>query len=453
MMKIYGVIGDPIEHSMSPLMQNAVFRAAGIDAKYCRFKVKPGELQNTIKGVKALGIAGVNVTIPHKIEVMKYLDELDPLAKDIGAVNTILNKDGKLIGYNTDGYGALESLREATDTENKEISILGAGGAARAIAFTLAREGKIKQITIMNRDQVKAKNLAKEITEKTKANVSGTGLENDELRAQLQKTDIVINCTPVGMHPKTDESPVPILHKGMIVFDIVYNPLKTKLVEDAEKTGCRVITGENMLVLQGAKAFEIWTGKKPDVRLMHAVVMGKLQPSEARNIVLLGFMGTGKTVTGELLAKILDMEFIDIDHEIEKMAGIDIPNIFEKHGEKRFRELEMEAIELHSQRGGAVISCGGGAVLNYLNMMRLKENSDMFLLKASPKVLVERLKSEKNRPLLGLEDKEKEARINMILEARESFYSAAGAVEINTDGKTPQQVADEIMKDRRGKNE
>lgn len=455
MRKLYAVIGDPVEHSISPAMHTAAFRAAGIDAEYVKIRVKPEELEDAVKGIRALGMAGANITIPHKVEVMKFLDGVDSLAKDIGAVNTIVNKDGHLIGHNTDGLGALESLRKVTNTENRKITILGAGGAARAIAFTLAMEGKTEHIALLNIEPKTSEKLAQEISKKTKADVSVALSSEKELGLQLEKTDILINCTPVGMHPKTDESLVPpsLLRKGMIVFDIVYNPIRTKLIQDAEKAGCKTITGENMLVLQGAKSFELWTGKKPDVKLMHAFVNAKLQPSKEKNIVLLGFMGTGKTVSGKIIAEKLGKDFIDLDTEIEKMAGMDIPAIFERFGEKRFRELEMEAIELHSQKRDAVISCGGGAVLNFLNMLRLRETSHLFLLKASPMEIVKRLRNEKNRPLLGLEEDEKERRIIEILEARKSFYEATGAIKVDTDGLTPEQVAGEIIKIIGGKRQ
>jgi shikimate dehydrogenase len=436
MKKMFALLGDPVDHSLSPSIHNAAFRALGIDAQYIKIQVKPDKLEDAIKGFKALGIAGANITIPHKINVMEFLDEIDPLAKDIGAVNTIVNKNGRLIGSNTDGHGALESLRQTTSLMDKRITLLGAGGAARAIAFTLAKEEKIQNITIMNIDQKMAVQLAEKISEKSGIKTIGVLLNEENLESHLAVTDILINCTPIGMHPKTDESLVPpaLLSKDLTVFDIVYNPIETNLIKDAKAAGCTTISGVNMLVLQGAKSFEIFTGKKPDVGLMLAVVHNKIAPSKKQNIALLGFMGTGKTSTGKIIAKKLQMNFIDIDQEIEKMAGIKIPSIFEKFGETRFRELEIEAIKLHSQKDGVVLSCGGGTVLNFLNMLRLKETSQMFLLIASPKEILKRLRNEKNRPLLALEEEEKERRIIEILEERKSFYDATGAIKIETDG-------------------
>lgn len=441
--KTYAVIGNPIKHSKSPEMHNAALKAAEIDGKYIKLRILRENLEDAIDGLRRLGIAGLNVTIPHKIEIMKYLDDIDEVASNIGAVNTVANENGRLIGYNTDGYGALESINAVSGIEGKRIVMVGAGGAARAIAFTIATKANPKEISITDRKSDKAKKLVQEIKEKTNANVTVFSLEEKE---KISDAGILINCTPVGMHPKINESPVDatLLRKNMIVFDIVYNPVKTKLIQDAEEAGCRTITGENMLILQGVKAFEIWTGKKPDIETMRKTFHQKESKTE-KNIVLLGFMGTGKTTVGKILAKKLKKKLVDLDSEIEKEAGMKIKEIFEQHGERKFRELEVEITKKYSEERGLVLSCGGGVVLNIINLARLSENSDMFLLTATPSEIVKRVRDDSDRPLLGQDEEKKKNAIKRILESRKGIYTATGATEIKTDGLSPEKVTDKII--------
>lgn len=247
---VYCIIGNPVRHSLSPIIHNMSFKRAGINSVYLAFEIK--NLGDAIKGIKALGIKGVSITIPFKTEVIKYLDEVDPIAKKIKAANTILNRDGSLVGYNTDWLGAVEALREVTELEGKKALILGAGGASRAIAYGLISSNC--QLIITNRSLDKAKKLAEEMG----------CLYSQELTTEV---DIVINSTSVGMYPLEEESPLPkcYLKKGMIVMDIVYKPLKTKLLKEAAKAGCITIDGLSMLSYQAAYQFEIWTGIKPDI--------------------------------------------------------------------------------------------------------------------------------------------------------------------------------------------
>lgn len=274
--RLCAVIGDPIEHSLSPVMHNAAFKTLHLNYVYLAFQVKRGELEEAINWIRAIGIHGISVTLPHKVEIIRHLDSVDQFAKVIGAVNTIHNKAGKLIGYNTDGIGALNALKEKVpQLKRKTIVILGAGGAARAIAFTLANEGV--NLTILNRTGNKAKRLAKEL-EKF-GTVSGFKLETKSLREALTDADILINTTQVGMSPKENETLVTrnFMKPDLTVFDIVYNPLKTKLLKEAEAAGATTIDGVNMLVYQGAEAFKIWTGRNPPVEVMREAVINELR--------------------------------------------------------------------------------------------------------------------------------------------------------------------------------
>jgi shikimate dehydrogenase len=261
---------------MSPLIHNAAFREQGLDYRYSLKPVLPGTLEDAINLLREPEVIGANVTIPYKSHVMKYLDDNTTEAENIGAVNTIVKKDGNLVGKNTDAIGGVKALEEEYDgIELAEVTIIGAGGASKALSYNLAP--KVKKLTILNRTKTKSSVLARYLMEKTKnRNVYGGGLE--ELQKHLEGTDILINATPVGMEPRTDRSPIPAeyLHKNLLVYELVYNPIETKLLRDAKQKGGRVLSGVKMLVYQGALAYEMWTGHKPPVDLMLKVVQEAL---------------------------------------------------------------------------------------------------------------------------------------------------------------------------------
>jgi len=281
--RLCGLIGDPVEHTMSPVMHNAAFRETGIDYLYVPFRVKKEELDKAIEGMRALNIKGLNVTIPHKVAVLQLLDKLDPLAEKIGAVNTIVNDDGVLSGYNTDATGFLQALLEREiEPKGKNVVILGAGGASRAISFILADRGA--HLVILNRllELDWAEELAKRISQIFSRKVEALELNKENLTRVLEKTDILVNATSMGMSPNIDETPVTadLLKPGLIVYDIVYNPAKTRLLREAEAAGAKTIGGVDMLVWQGALAFEKWTGRKAPVELMKEEAIKLLQSHE-----------------------------------------------------------------------------------------------------------------------------------------------------------------------------
>ncbi len=269
--KICGVIGDPIEHTMSPAMHNAAFKKLGLDYLYIPFKVRKEELSGAINGIRALNIRGLNVTIPHKVAAMPMLDGLDPMAKKIGAVNTIVNQDGELRGYNTDAAGFLQALLErGIEPMGKTIVILGAGGASRAISYILAERDAI--LTVLNRqlELEWAEELAEVIYEDLRNKIRVLELCEENLAEALKGAQILVNATSVGMVPNHEETPVPaqLLKPELAVFDIVYNPIKTRLMKEAEAAGARTISGIDMLAWQGALAFKQWTGQKAPLDLM-----------------------------------------------------------------------------------------------------------------------------------------------------------------------------------------
>jgi len=267
--RVLCVIGYPIEHSMSPIMHNAVIHELKLNYIYLAFNVSPNNLNMAVKGFRAFNIKGINVTLPFKQKIMKYLDDIDPIAQKIGAVNTIKNDNGNLIGRNTDAEGAKNALINAGYTiSGKNILILGAGGAARALTCILAKD--INRIVIANRTEKRSIKLANELKKNFSIKVEGKKNTISVLKEESKKADILINTTPIGMYPNVEKSPIPaeFLHKDLIVYDIVYNPLETKLMKDATKMGCNTIGGLDMLVNQGALAFEWWTNKKPNINLM-----------------------------------------------------------------------------------------------------------------------------------------------------------------------------------------
>lgn len=275
MQKLYGLIGYPVEHSMSPIMHNACFREFGMMHVYHAFNVHPDHLEKAIVGMKALGVAGFNVTIPHKINCMKYLDKIDELAMKIGAVNTVVNENGKLIGYNTDGLGFVKALKdEACETlTNKKILIIGAGGAARGIYMTLADSG-VERIDIANRTIHRADEIISDCSD----SVQSTSLSLQQAECALKNYDIIINTTSIGMYPHINEMPISLDHLGekKIVCDIIYNPLETKFLKEAKKRGALIQNGLGMFVYQGALAFEKWQGKFPNIDDMKQIVLDKL---------------------------------------------------------------------------------------------------------------------------------------------------------------------------------
>jgi len=281
--RLCGVIGDPVEHSMSPVMHNAAFSEMGIDYLYVPFRVKKEKLGEAIEGMRAFNIKGLNVTIPHKVAVLQFLDAFDDLAEKIGAVNTIVNDNGVLRGYNTDASGFLQALLEkGIEPGGKNVVVLGAGGASRAISFILADRGA--HLVILNRllELDWAKELASRISQAFAREVEALELSRGNLAEALGKADILVNATSVGMSPNIGETPVDsdLLRPELIVFDIVYNPIKTRLLREAEAAGAKTISGLDMLIWQGALAFEKWTGQQAPVQLMKEEAIKLLQRHE-----------------------------------------------------------------------------------------------------------------------------------------------------------------------------
>ena len=269
--RVYGIFGDPIAHTLSPLMQNATFQQYGVDAVYIPFHVKPRDLSNAVAGVKALGVAGINVTVPHKEKILPLLDQVDGTARMIGAVNTVVNQDGRLIGYNTDASGFMRSVQQEFQfsPRNKKILILGAGGASRAVAVALA-ENRVAHLTLANRTVQRAERLVHELGAHFSAvDFAATGYHDARFIDCLGNVDLIVNATSVGLRGEDiNFLPLEDIKGGTLIYDMLYSLSETALIKKAKDCGLSAADGLGMLSAQGEDAFYLWTGIRPESGFM-----------------------------------------------------------------------------------------------------------------------------------------------------------------------------------------
>lgn len=279
--KLIGVIGHPIKHSYSPLMHNFEFRSKNLNYLYLPFDIPPSNLREALKGMIVLGIKGFNVTIPHKEKIIQYLDHVSDEAASVGAVNTIVNEGGLLHGYNTDIYGIVETLNPYKDEIYKNnVTIIGAGGAARAVIYTLIRHFRVEKIFVLNRTIEKVEALRDYFKDKMHfENIFTDELIPVDNIENIKSSNLIINTTPIGMYPNISETPIDIsevFNSNQMVFDLIYNPLKTEFLKIAEAKGATIINGLKMFVEQGAKAFELWTGQLMDTNKIYKELQKRL---------------------------------------------------------------------------------------------------------------------------------------------------------------------------------
>lgn len=272
------VIGNPIEHSLSPAIHNAGYAQLGLDFVYVANRVE--DVKGALTSMRALeNFKGMSITIPHKIDAIQYVDTIPDMDMAIGSINTVVKEDGKLEGFNTDGPGAMKALEDAgVDLNQKHILMLGAGGASRAIAFTLAWDPRIKDMTLLDIDEDMLNSLGSDLKEKTDTHIQTAVMNDDSLSQAMANADVIIHCTPIGMHPKTDATLVPkdLFKKGQVVFDIVYTPLETRLLKEAKEKGLKTVSGMDMFVNQAALQFERFTGQEAPVQVLRDVVLSHL---------------------------------------------------------------------------------------------------------------------------------------------------------------------------------
>ncbi len=282
--KLIGVLGHPIKHSLSPLMQNLAFAQKKLNYIYVPFDIPQDRLEDAIKGMLALGIRGFNITIPHKEKIIQYLEDVSEEAGVIGAVNTVVNENGYLHGFNTDAYGVIKTLEPYKDKiAGANVSVIGAGGAARSVLFSLIRNFKVSSINLINRTVSRAEYLRDYFSAKMHfTNIQSYELMPPDIVDILRNSKLIVNTTSIGMYPNVDDTPTNFensFYPGQIVFDVVYNPLKTKFLRIAESQGAEIVNGLLMFVEQGAKSFELWTSKEMDVDEVYKILTGELQQS------------------------------------------------------------------------------------------------------------------------------------------------------------------------------
>ncbi len=427
-----GVIGNPVSHSISPQLHNTMAQRMGLDYTYSAFRVREGEVEKALEGMRAMNIRGFNVTIPHKVKAYELCDEVDTFAEKMGACNTLVNKNGVIKGYNTDGPGFVRALkRKGVEVQGKCVIVLGAGGAAQGVCMAMADAGA-KMIGIINRTYEKAEKLAERINfyypNVAKACDGYIGI------------DILVNTTSVGMN--SDQSPVESmdgLNKDAVVCDIVYCPRETTLLKMAREAGFKTVGGIGMLINQAVIAFELFTNTQVDSETIDYLYrMTELD----RSIVLTGFMGTGKTSIGKRLCALTGAEFIDTDALIEKREAMTIPEIFKTKGEGYFRDVEAEVIE--SLRGvkGAVISLGGGAVIRKSNIDLLREKAVVFCLEADIERIYRNIGGNtESRPLLS--GKTLEEAKALLQSRKEAYANCDFAIDVTEMEK--EETADKIL--------
>lgn len=272
--QLCAVIGNPVEHSLSPAIHNAAFESAGLNYVYVAFRVE--DVHGCLMGMRALeGFRGMSVTIPHKLAVMEFLDEIDPMARRVGSVNTIVKEAGRLIGSTTDGPGTLRAFADAgVSLEGKRVLFLGAGGAVRAVAFAMVELARVDRVTILGRTTSRVENLVNDLRLHSSVEIIAGSLSNRF--AAVPEHDVIINGTPTGMYPSNqDETLVTaeMLRSEQVVFDMVYRPLRTRLLQEAEAAGCRTIEGIEMLLNQAVLQFELWTGMPAPYEAMRRAVV------------------------------------------------------------------------------------------------------------------------------------------------------------------------------------
>lgn len=435
--KRFAVTGSPVLHSKSPLIFNSIFQRLSIDASYSRIAAeRPLEALSLFR---KLGLSGMNVTAPFKKSIMPFLDSVEEAASVIGGVNTVVREEDRLRGYNTDHIGVTQSLKNRNiDVANKKCVVLGAGSAGRAAAYGLLQEKG--DVTVVNRTYEKAAAAA--------ADLRCRAEKLDMLEPLLGQSDIFIST----LSSAVDIIPQNRLPADLTVFDANYK--KSPLSQKAEANGCRVIKGEEWLLNQAIPAYRLFFAAEPDreipTGLIDSVNRSLLKPEtkkKLKNVSLVGFMGSGKTMIGKKLADKMGFSFIDTDERIEAEAGQKIPGIFETEGESGFRKREKTVLrELLQRRDSTLFSCGGGVVLDSDNREILKENSVVVWLYSSIKTTLMRIRRG-TRPLLACENPGQKARD--LLNSRLSFYALASDLVVSSEkgiDEVVEKIHEEIRK-------
>lgn len=435
--KKFALIGHPVGHTMSPFIHSRLFALCGEDASYDVLDFPPEELSGSLPRLH--DFSGFNVTIPHKQAIIPLLDSCDAKAEEFGSVNTVKNESGRLKGFTTDGEGFRLALEAGGGSLCGKVAVLGAGGAARAIAFELAHAGAEITIAARPHSAEAAARLCADLQQKIPGTKAGHCLISD-LHGPL---DLLVNATPAGMYPHADSCAAEeeLIERSACVFDAVYNPGRTKLLALAEKHEKKTVGGIGMLVCQAAAAETIWFGVHFSAKSLAELSRETSFEMKKKfgNIILCGFMGCGKTTCGRLLAQKTGRQFLDLDEYIEQKAGMPVARIFAKQGEPAFRSMERQAVQKLSLSGGMVIAAGGGTLLQKENAEDFRANGVVVFLDASLEAVRERLREDTARPLLHPADGID--RTAELYENRRPLYRAAADLVLSADGSPEQNTA------------
>lgn len=404
----YGLIGEHLTHSFSKVIHEQI-------GDYV-YEIKEIEPQNVDAFMRARDFCAINVTIPYKETVIPYLDYIDPSAKKIGAVNTVVNKNGKLYGYNTDYFGMMALVSKiGLDIKDKKVLVIGTGGTSKTATAVINDLG------------------AKEIIYVSNIEVAGA-LSYDEVYKSHTDAQIIFNTSPVGMYPKNGGIPIDIAKFELLegILDVVYNPIRTNLVIKAQNKGLLAQGGLYMLGAQAVYAYEYFMDTRVDKSICDTVYNTVLKQKD--NIILTGMPSSGKTTIGKILASKTGKTFVDTDDEIVKKIGMDIPSYFAKYGEKAFRDIESEVIKEVSVNNNQIIATGGGAILKEENITYLKQNGNIYFLNRD----LEKLIPTSNRPLSSDIDALKKR-----YDERYPIYTKTADIIINGNG-TPNEVANYV---------
>lgn len=447
--RLLGLIGNPVEHTLSPVIHNTIseYMNEGLDTVYVPFHVENDRVDEAIKGAFALNVLGMNVTVPHKQEVMKSLDGIDELAQQIGAVNTLVRTDKGYKGFNTDAEGFIRELDfYQVDVKDRAVVVLGAGGASKAVVCALAQKNP-SAIYLLNRSVDKAESIASSVNAwkgyelvRPMAMADALAIPEDEYFA--------IQCTSVGLSPKDDEcviEDVAFFEKVVAGVDIVYKPSCTKFMKLCQSQGKEAYNGLRMLLYQGIAAYEKFcnTVVPPEVCEITARAL-EAAAGIRRPVILEGYMGSGKTSVANRIAKSTNLKVIDTDSMIVQREGMSISDIFATKGEQAFREMETALVrELCARDCSDIISLGGGLVLREENRKLLKRLGTVVYLKATAQTTYDRVNKDTSRPLLQGEDLM--GKITSMLKERGPIYAEVADLCIDTDELTAQEIADRLV--------
>lgn len=444
--RLIGLIGNPVEHTLSPVIHNGISERMQCASVYMPFKVESNGLTKAIQGAYELNVLGMNVTVPHKNQVIESLVDIDEAAKEIGAVNTLVRVETLrgYKGYNTDMLGLRRQIIEdGISLKNQTVVILGAGGAAKAVVYMCLLE-QAEKIYLLNRTKEKADAIAESMQNR----VISMALEDYNNIAEEDL--IVFQATSIGLSPNVEEVVLDdpaFYQKVRIGVDLIYNPANTRFMQLVTAHGGKAYNALKMLLYQGVIAYELWhdvTVPQDVIEDIYVELKRSVYPKD--NIVLIGFMGSGKTTVGIELAKRRNMNFIDTDAYIEKNAGKSITEIFAQDGEEAFRKLETEVLmNLRDTVSNTVFSTGGGMPLRVENARLLKEIGKVFYLTAANQVIYDRVKEDSQRPLLQGENPY--GKICELMKQRTPLYEMAADVLVDTNSNDLVDVIQRIQKE------